>query len=55
MREYCLGGLMRCCIETLATAGDVYEEADSMGCMHCDAWMECIDEIWRWVNQATDQ
>jgi hypothetical protein len=47
-----IGGVMRCCIETLDTALVTEVEGEILSCKYCDSSLRIRDGAWEW-NQPT--
>lgn len=47
-RKVDLGGLMRCCLETLGTTPVTEHEGDILPCKYCSSRMHVHNGIWKW-------
>jgi hypothetical protein len=46
-----IGGVMRCCVETLNTTPVVENEGDVLPCRYCSSRLRVRDEAWEWDDE----
>lgn len=46
-----IGGVMRCCVETLNTTPVIESEGDVLPCRYCSSRLRVRDGAWEWDDE----